>query len=205
MPSLYLASKSPRRRELLTTIGVTDFEVMPVGMADVLTFVEGDEEQLPGELAENYVIRTAREKALAAIAKIRAEGREPAPVLAADTVVISDGIVLGKPADREEARRFMQHLSGRTHEVRTAVWVGTDAENLASAVSVSRVTFTSLSEEQIERYIATDEPYDKAGGYGIQGLAGLFIACIEGSYTGIMGLPVFETGNLLRPLGLAAV
>lgn len=205
MPSLYLASKSPRRRELLTTIGVTDFEVMPVGMADVLTFVEGDEEQLSGESAENYVIRTAREKALAAIAKIRAEGREPAPVLAADTVVISDGIVLGKPADREEARRFMQHLSGRTHEVRTAVWVGTDAENLASAVSVSRVTFTSLSEEQIERYIATDEPYDKAGGYGIQGLAGLFIACIEGSYTGIMGLPVFETGNLLRPLGLTAV
>ncbi len=202
MPSLYLASKSPRRRELLTTIGVTDFEVMPVGMADVLTFVEGDEEQLSGESAENYVIRTAREKALAAIAKIRAEGREPAPVLAADTVVISDGIVLGKPADREEARRFMQHLSGRTHEVRTAVWVGTDAENLASAVSVSRVTFTSLSEEQIERYIATDEPYDKAGGYGIQGLAGLFIARIEGSYTGIMGLPVFETGNLLRPLGL---
>lgn len=205
MPSLYLASKSPRRRELLTTIGVTDFEVMPVGMADVLTFVEGDEEQLPGESAENYVIRTAREKALAAIAKIRAEGREPAPVLAADTVVISDGIVLGKPADREEARRFMQHLSGRMHEVRTAVWVGTDAENLASAVSVSRVTFTSLSEEQIERYIATDEPYDKAGGYGIQGLAGLFIACIEGSYTGIMGLPVFETGNLLRPLELTAV
>lgn len=205
MPSLYLASKSPRRRELLTTIGVTDFDVMPVGMADVLTFVEGDEEQLSGESAENYVIRTAREKALAAIAKIRAEGREPAPVLAADTVVISDGIVLGKPADREEARRFMQHLSGRTHEVRTAVWVGTDAENLASAVSVSRVTFTSLSEEQIERYIATDEPYDKAGGYGIQGLAGLFIACIEGSYTGIMGLPVFETGNLLRPLGLTAV
>ena len=205
MPSLYLASKSPRRRELLTTIGVTNFEVMPVGMADVLTFVEGDEEQLPGESAENYVIRTAREKALAAIAKIRAEGRESAPVLAADTVVISDGIVLGKPADREEARRFMQHLSGRTHEVRTAVWVGTDAEHLTSAVSVSRVTFASLTEAQIERYIATDEPYDKAGGYGIQGLAGLFIARIEGSYTGIMGLPVFETGNLLQPLGLTAV
>ncbi len=205
MPRLYLASKSPRRRELLTTIGVTDFEVMPVGMADVLTFVEGDEEQLPGESAENYVIRTAREKALAALAKIRAEGRTPAPVLTADTVVISDGIVLGKPADRDEARRFMQRLSGGTHEVRTAVWVGTDDEHLTNAVSVSRVTFTSLSEEQIERYIATDEPYDKAGGYGIQGLAGLFIARIEGSYTGIMGLPVFETGNLLRPLGLTTV
>ena len=205
MPSLYLASKSPRRRELLTTIGVKDFDVMPVGMADVLTFVEGDEEQLPGETAADYVVRTAKEKALAALAKIRAEGRTPAPVLAADTVVSLDGTVLGKPADRNEARDFMQRLSGRTHEVRTAVWVGTDAENLASAVSVSRVTFTSLSEEQIERYIATDEPYDKAGGYGIQGLAGLFIACIEGSYTGIMGLPVFETGNLLRPLGLATV
>lgn len=205
MPRLYLASKSPRRRELLTTIGVTDFEVMPVGMADVLTFVEGDEEQLPGESAENYVIRTAREKALAALAKIRAEGRTPAPVLTADTVVISDGIVLGKPADCDEARRFMQRLSGDTHEVRTAVWVGTDDEHLTNAVSVSRVTFTSLSEEQIERYIATDEPYDKAGGYGIQGLAGLFIARIEGSYTGIMGLPVFETGNLLRPLGLTTI
>ena len=205
MPSLYLASKSPRRRELLTTIGVKDFDVMPVGMADVLTFVEGDEEQLPGETAADYVVRTAKEKALAALAKIRAEGRTPAPVLAADTVVSLDGTVLGKPADRNEARDFMQRLSGRTHEVRTAVWVGTDAENLASAVSVSRVTFTSLSEEQIERYIATDEPYDKAGGYGIQGLAGLFIARIEGSYTGIMGLPVFETGNLLHPLGLTAV
>ena len=99
----------------------------------------------------------------------------------------------------------MQRLSGGTHEVRTAVCVGTDDEYLTNAVSVSRVTFTSLSEEQIERYIATDEPYDKAGGYGIQGLAGLFIARIEGSYTGIMGLPVFETGNLLRPLGLTTV
>ncbi len=205
MPSLYLASKSPRRRELLATIGVTDFDVMPVGMADVLTFAEGDEEQLPGESAADYVVRTAKEKALAALAKIRAEGRTPAPVLAADTVVSLDGVVLGKPADREEARDFMQRLSGRTHEVRTAVWVGADAENLASAVSVSRVTFASLTVEQIERYIASAEPYDKAGGYGIQGLAGLFIARIEGSYTGIMGLPVFETGNLLRPLGLTAV
>ncbi len=205
MPSLYLASKSPRRRELLTTIGVKDFDVMPVGMADVLTFVEGDEEQLPGETAADYVVRTAKEKALAALAKIRAEGRTPAPVLAADTVVSLDGTVLGKPADRNEARDFMQRLSGRTHEVRTAVWVGTDAEHLTSAVSVSRVTFASLTEAQIERYIATDEPYDKAGGYGIQGLAGLFIARIEGSYTGIMGLPVFETGNLLHPLGLTAV
>lgn len=205
MPSLYLASKSPRRRELLTAIGVMDFDVMPVGMADVLTFVEGDETQLPGESAADYVVRTAKEKALAALAKIRAEGRSPAPVLAADTVVSLDGIVLGKPADRDEARDFMQRLSGRTHEVRTAVWVGTDSDHLASAVSVSRVTFASLTAEQIERYIATAEPYDKAGGYGIQGLAGLFISRIEGSYTGIMGLPVFETGNLLRPLGLTAV
>ena len=106
MPSLYLASKSPRRRELLTTIGVKDFDVMSVGMADVLTFVEGDEEQLPGETAADYVVRTAKEKALAALAKIRAEGRTPAPVLAADTVVSLDGTVLGKPADRNEAVRM---------------------------------------------------------------------------------------------------
>ena len=205
MPSLYLASKSPRRKELLTALGVTNFDVMPVGMADVLTFVEGDETQLPGESAADYVVRTAKEKALAALAKIHAEGRIPAPVLAADTVVSLDGVVLGKPADRNEARDFMHRLSGRTHEVRTAVWVGTDAVHLTSAVSVSQVTFAPLTEAQIERYIATEEPYDKAGGYGIQGLAGLFIARIEGSYTGIMGLPVFETSNLLRPLGLTAV
>ncbi len=205
MPSLYLASKSPRRRELLTAMGVTDFDVMPVGATDVMTFVEGDEAQLSGESAADYVVRTAKEKALAALAKIAVEQRPPAPVLAADTVVSVDGVVLGKPDGVSGARDFLHRLSGRTHEVRTAVWLATDSEHLEFRVSVSQVTFATLTEEQIERYIATDEPYDKAGGYGIQGLAGLFIARIEGSYTGIMGLPVHETGELLRPLKLTAV
>ncbi len=96
----------------------------------------------------------------------------------------------------------MQRLSGRTHEVRTAVSAGTDEENLKTLVSVSRVTFCTMTEGQIEGYIASPEPYDKAGGYGIQGLAGLFISSISGSYSGIMGLPVFETAELLRPFGL---
>lgn len=205
MTTLYLASKSPRRRELLTQMGVTDFAILPVGKTDVLTYIEGDEEQLPGESAQQYVVRTAREKALACLAKIAATGLAPAPVLAADTVVILEGRVLGKPADRDEAREFMTQLSGRTHEVRTAVWLARSAAALTSAVSISRVTFAPLTTEQIEHYVDTDEPYDKAGGYGIQGLAGLFISKIEGSYTGIMGLPVFETGCLLRPLGLASL
>ncbi len=205
MPSLYLASKSPRRRELLAAMGVTDFDVVPVGRTDVMTFVEGDEAQLPGESAADYVVRTAREKALAALLKIAAERRPAAPVLAADTVVSLDGVVLGKPDGVEGARDFLHRLSGRTHDVRTAVWLATDADHLESRVSVSKVTFAALTDSQIERYIATDEPYDKAGGYGIQGLAGLFIARIEGSYTGIMGLPVYETGELLRQLKLTAV
>lgn len=205
MPSLYLASKSPRRRELLAAMGVTNFDVMPVGRTDVMTYVEGDEAQLPGESAADYVVRTAREKALAALAKIVAERRPAAPVLAADTVVILEGVVLGKPDGAAGARDFLHRLSGRTHEVRTAVWLATDPSHLESRVSVSKVTFAALTDQQIERYIATDEPYDKAGGYGIQGLAGLFIARIEGSYTGIMGLPVYETGELLRQLKLTAV
>ena len=159
MPRLYLASKSPRRREILASMGVTDIEILAAGP---LT---------PGAFA-------------------------------ADTAVIFNGEVLGKPVDREEARSFMNRLSGRTHEVRTAVAAGFGKESLLTAVSVSEVHFCTLEPEQIEAYIATEEPYDKAGGYGIQGLAGLFIDRIAGSYTGIMGLPVYETGRLLRALGV---
>jgi septum formation protein len=137
-----------------------------------------------------------------AFARIRSEALPSAPVLAADTIVVLDGLVLGKPRNVAEARDFMQRLSGRTHEVRTAVSAGTDEENLKTLVSVSRVTFCTMTEGQIEGYIASPEPYDKAGGYGIQGLAGLFISSISGSYPGIMGLPVFETAELLRPFGL---
>lgn len=201
MTSLYLASKSPRRKQILEQMGITDIRLLAAGRAQ-LTAYEGDETQGDGERAEDYVIRTSRIKAAQAFARIRSEALPGAPVLAADTIVVLDGQVLGKPRNVAEARDFMQRLSGRTHEVRTAVSAGTDEENLKTLVSVSRVTFCTMTEGQIEGYIASPEPYDKAGGYGIQGLAGLFISSISGSYSGIMGLPVFETAELLRPFGL---
>lgn len=204
MPQLYLASKSPRRREILASMGITDIELLVQGPMQLTAFA-GDEEQRVNESPEDYVVRIAREKALQAIERIAAEHLPSAPVLAADTAVILKGEILGKPADIEEARSFMTRLSGQTHEVRTAVAVGTTINDLTVTVSVSRVHFAVLEADQIEDYIRTKEPYDKAGGYGIQGLAGLFIDSIEGSYSGIMGLPVFETGMLLRKYGLTAL
>lgn len=182
-------------------MGITDIRLLVAGRAQ-LTAYEGDETQGAGESAEDYVVRTSRIKAAQAFARIRDEALARAPVLAADTIVVLDGQVLGKPRNVAEARDFMLRLSGRTHEVRTAVSVGTDEGNLKTLVSVSRVTFCTMTEGQIEGYIASSEPYDKAGGYGIQGLAGLFICSMSGSYSGIMGLPVFETAELLRPFGL---
>lgn len=201
MPQLYLASKSPRRREILAGMGITDIELLVAGPS-VRTAFAGDEVQHAGEAPEDYVVRTARHKALQALERIAQENLPRAPVLAADTVVILQGEILGKPVDRDEAASFMTRLSGQTHQVRTAVVVGLAPEQLQVAVSVSHVRFATLTPEQITEYVRTDEPYDKAGGYAIQGLAGLFIASIEGSYSGIMGLPVFETGRLLRPYGL---
>lgn len=204
MPQLYLASKSPRRREILMSMGITDIELLIQGPAQLTAFV-GDEVQHAEESPEDYVVRIAREKALQAIERIRLDNLPPVPVLAADTAVILDGEILGKPADIEEARTFMSRLSNRTHEVRTAVAVGRNEEDLQVVVSISKVHFTKLEADQIEEYIRTEEPYDKAGGYGIQGLAGLFIDDIQGSYSGIMGLPVFETGKLLKKYELTAV
>ncbi len=204
MPQLYLASKSPRRREILMSMGITGIELLIQGPAQLTAFV-GDEVQHAEESPEDYVVRIAREKALQAIERIRLDNLPPAPVLAADTAVILDGEILGKPADIEEARTFMSRLSNRTHEVRTAVAVGRNEEDLQVVVSISKVHFTKLEADQIEEYIHTEEPYDKAGGYGIQGLAGLFIDDIQGSYSGIMGLPVFETGKLLKKYELTAV
>lgn len=196
MPSFYLASKSPRRKEILEQLGLTPL-ILASNDHTLLNF-QGDEEQLENESAEDYVIRTARVKTLEGLARIKNEGLEPLPVLAADTTVILDGQILGKPADINEARTFLEKMSGTSHEVRTAVFIGTSADNLQGLVSVSKVWFKCLTTEEIEGYIATKEPYDKAGGYGIQGLAGAFIEKIEGSYSGIMGLPVFETVELLK-------
>ena len=200
MPVLYLASKSPRRKEILAGMGIDDIEIVHAGPA-VLTAFEGDEVQHADEPPEEYVVRTASEKARQAMQRIAAEGKPSLPVLAADTVVICEGKILGKPADQEEAAQFMQRLSGRTHEVRTAVVVNDGkSDELHVAVSVSQVTFAKLTEAQIKAYVQTDEPYDKAGGYAVQGLAGLFIEHIAGSYSGIMGLPVYETAQLLAKI-----
>ncbi len=200
MPVLYLASKSPRRKEILAGMGIDDIEIVHAGPA-VLTAFEGDEVQHADEPPEEYVVRTASEKARQAMQRIAAEGKPALPVLAADTVVICEGKILGKPADQEEAAQFMQRLSGRTHEVRTAVVVNDGkSDELHVAVSVSQVTFAKLTEAQIKAYVQTDEPYDKAGGYAVQGLAGLFIEHIAGSYSGIMGLPVYETAQLLAKI-----
>jgi septum formation protein len=196
---IYLASKSPRRRELLRQIGV-DFELMLL-RSDPARAVDVSEEVLADEDVHHYVARVAKEKGAFAF-NLLLQRRQPLrPVLTADTTVTIDGEILGKPADNREAIAMLERLSGRTHQVLTSVAV--HAERVAEQVTqVSNVRFAKLTPEQIRAYCATPEPYDKAGGYGIQGPAALFIEHIEGSHSGIMGLPLFETASLLRKAGL---
>ncbi|HEY9316866.1 MAG TPA: nucleoside triphosphate pyrophosphatase [Achromobacter sp.] len=192
---LYLASASPRRRELLTQIGLAH-EVLRVPAPP-----GEDEPQHPGESAADYVRRTASDKALRGRDWMRSQALPTLPLLAADTTVVLDGVVLGKPADRDDAMRILRALSGATHDVHTAVavWAG---NQLLEAVSVTQVRMRELTDDEIGRYCDSGEPFGKAGAYGIQGLAGTFIAHISGSYTGVMGLPLFETANLLRAAGI---
>ena len=196
---IYLASKSPRRRELLRQVGV-DFELLMLRSggdrgADV------SEEERPGETPAVYVARVAGEKAAFAFNIVQLRRMRPRPVLAADTTVTIDGAILGKPADPDEAARMLERLSGRTHQVLTSVAV--HYANMAEQITqVSQVRFAKLSPAAIKAYCASSEPYDKAGGYGIQGLAALFVEHIDGSHSGIMGLPLFETANLLRQAGI---
>lgn len=194
--TFYLASKSPRRKQILQQLG---FNPIVLATNDhTLKAFQGDEEPIKGERPEEYVLRVSKEKALIALQKIQTQGLAPYPVLAADTTVICRGEILGKPINEQQARRFLEMMSGIVHEVRTAVWVGGNAQTLTPAVSVSHVHFKRLTEEEIRAYVSTSEPYDKAGGYAVQGLAAAFIERIEGSYSGIMGLPVFETVQLLK-------
>lgn len=198
--TFYLASKSPRRKEILEQLG---FRPVIIASNDhTLRNFQGDEVQLPGEAPEDYVVRIAKEKALIAFEKIQQENRPVLPVLSADTTVIAQGQILGKPDDEKQAKAFLRTLSGSEHEVRTAICVGTYKDDLLTAVSVSKVYFKELTEEEIAAYVRLADPYDKAGGYGIQGLAGAFIKKIEGSYSGIMGLPVYETCELLTHFGI---
>jgi septum formation protein len=196
---IYLASKSPRRRELLRQVGV-DFELLLL-RSDPTRGVDVSEDVLPGEDPMHYVARVAREKGAFAW-NILQQRRQPLrPVLTADTTVTIDGLILGKPENNDEAVEMLERLSGRTHQVLTSVAVHhiDIAEHLTQ---VSDVRFAKLSPAAIKAYCASSEPYDKAGGYGIQGLAALFVEHIEGSHSGIMGLPLFETANLLRKAGL---
>ena len=186
---LYLASQSPRRRELLQQIG-RDF-----GLLDV----DVPERRAPGESALDYVSRVAREKAGAGLLKVVAVPN--AVVLGADTEVILDDDVFGKPADADAATAMLKRLSGRTHQAVSVVWA-MDAGRELHATSVSDVTFAPLSDEDIARYVASGEPFGRAGAYAIQGRAAAFISHLSGSYTGVMGLPLFETTRLLRDFGI---
>jgi septum formation protein len=192
---IYLASRSPRRRELLKQVGVP-FEVLllrdhPGRNVDV------DEAQQPGEGPDEYVRRVCRAKADSAWQRILQRKLRPFPVLAADTVVCVDDVILGKPPDPAHAAKMLKLLSGREHRVLTAVGLklGDRREML---VSESRVHFAQLSDAEIEAYVATGEPTDKAGGYAIQGRAGAFVTELHGSYSGVMGLPLYETSQLIK-------
>ena len=192
---IYLASRSPRRRELLKQIGVS-FEVLvlrehPARGPDV------DESQLSGESPEDYVSRVCRAKAEVGWDRIVQRRLRRFPVLAADTVVCVDEKILCKPADPADAARMLRLLSGREHRVLTAVALKFD-ERAELAVSESRVRFCELAEADLQAYVDSGEPTDKAGAYAIQGRAAAFVTELHGSYSGIMGLPLYETAQLIR-------
>jgi septum formation protein len=194
---IYLASRSPRRRELLAQIGVRFqlllFRTRPESDTDL------DETLLGGESPGDYVERVARAKADAGWRRLEQRNVPRAPVLAADTTVALDGRILGKPADRREAAEMLAALSGRRHEVFTAVALR-HAERLEYALSTSEVCFRALGADEIRQYLATGEADDKAGAYAIQGRAAQFVAELRGSYSGVAGLPLYETAQLIERL-----
>ena len=186
---LYLASKSPRRRELLSRLGLP-FDVLDLDIP---------EHRQPGEAAQDYVRRVAREKAGAGLLGVL--GNAEAVVLGADTEVVLDDEVFGKPRDDVDAAAMLRRLSGRSHRVLSAVSLVSPGREV-QALSVSEVTFAALTDAQIAAYVATGEPMGKAGGYAIQGGAEVFISRLSGSYSGVMGLPLYETAGLLREMDL---
>lgn len=188
MNPLYLASGSPRRRELLAQIGVP-FSVVSAPI---------DETPLPNESAPAYVERLARAKAAAGLACL--EG--PAVVLGADTAVVLDGRILGKPENREDALAMLADLSGREHQVLTAVALD-DGQRVHSFCVTSTVRFRAISTDEAQRYWASGEPADKAGGYAVQGLGAVFVTGLSGSYSAVVGLPLCETADLLGQFGIA--
>ncbi len=193
---IYLASQSPRRRQLLEQLGVRHELLLPEAHEDA----EGLEAVLPGESPTAYVQRVTRLKLNAALARLKRRGLPSAPVLCSDTTVALGRRIYGKPADPAEARRMLAELAGHSHRVLTAVTIGTP-RRCEQALSVSRVTFAVMSRPQIAAYVAGGEPMGKAGAYAVQGRAAAFISHISGSYSGIMGLPMYETAQLLSSFG----
>ena len=190
---VYLASQSPRRKQLLEQIGVR-YELL---LASLDEDAESLEREVPGEAPLTYVKRVTQLKLEAAVKRMQARGLKPAPVLCADTTVALGRVILGKPENEQDAVRILKTLSGQTHRVLTAVAVASGRRRYLS-VSVSKVTFASMKLSEIKAYVATGEPFGKAGAYGVQGVAAAYISDIQGSYTGIMGLPLFETAELLK-------
>jgi septum formation protein len=188
-PSLImLASGSPRRRELLKQLDVK----FTVAAANI------DESIIEGEQPREYVLRMAREKALAGFE----QSLGMMPVIGSDTIVLLDDVILGKPESRTEAESMLQKLSGQTHHVYSSVALVDTADSIAETLNITAVTFGQMPDEWIKQYCQSDEPMDKAGAYAVQGGAGQYIRRIEGSYSGVMGLPLFETAELLRRAGL---
>jgi septum formation protein len=198
-PQLWLASASPRRAELLSQIGVR-FGQFAVAV---------DESPLRSETSEDYVARVTQAKLEAALTLTASRAPAPAgralPVLAADTAVVIDGEPLGKPADRDDAVRMLERLSGRAHDVLTAVALARPGEPPRAHICRTRVWLRPTTAQERERYWATGEPRDKAGAYAIQGRAAVFVERIEGSYSSVMGLPLFETAGLLQAMGVSVV
>ncbi|WP_305881895.1 nucleoside triphosphate pyrophosphatase [Endozoicomonas sp. SCSIO W0465] len=183
---IYLASQSPRRAELLRQIGVS-FHKLVCAI---------DETPFSGEAPADYVLRMAREKATAGWQELLARGYPEMPLLAADTTVVCNDQILGKPLNSDDARRMLAMLSGNIHQVMTAVAI-TNGRELQAELSVTDVVFNDLSDQLINHYIASGEPADKAGAYGIQGYGAVLVASISGSYSGVVGLPLMETSRLL--------
>jgi septum formation protein len=197
MSFIYLASQSPRRRQLLEQLGVKHELLLPGADEDS----ESLEAVLPGEAPAAYVKRVTRLKLDAAGERLKRRGLAPAPILCSDTTVALGRTIYGKPLDAKDAARMLRELSGATHRVLTAVAIGSGRKRV-EAISDSRVTFAAMSAAQIRRYVDTGEPMGKAGAYAVQGRAAAHISHISGSYSGIMGLPMHETAQLLRAFGI---
>jgi septum formation protein len=195
---VWLASQSPRRAQLLQQIGVAHRLLLPDAAEDA----ESLEAVRPGELPSHYVQRVTRAKLRAAVARLQRRGEVAAPILSADTTVALGRSILGKPADAAEARAMLQRLSGRTHRVLTALAVH-DGRRTRTALQVSHVRFAPMPQAAIAAYVAGGEPFGKAGAYAIQGAIAAWVAHIDGSHSGIMGLPLHETALLLRAAGVA--